>query len=234
MSDVPVLEAAVSCASVSYPWNDQQFHDTVKLVQGSTMIDQNRLFVLWHLAHEAARRSTQRRPTMLEVGCWRGGSGAIISKSACISKPDSLTVLCDTFHGVVGADPGVDGAYQDGEHWDAKASDVSRLMVLRGLRWANMIIWKGEFPSSSPPVTSLCFAHIDVDVYKSARESFDWIWPRLEPGGIVVFDDYGNDRCPGIAKAVNECAEAHELDALFIPNLLLQAIFIKTANPIQT
>ena len=40
-------------------------------------------------------------------------------------------------------------------------------------------------------------AHIDVDVYQSAADVLDWVWPRLSPGGVVVFDDYGFPATPG-------------------------------------
>jgi O-methyltransferase len=41
-------------------------------------------------------------------------------------------------------------------------------------------------------------------VYRSAKDVFDWVWPRLEPGGMVVFDDYGFPACPGVTKFVDE------------------------------
>jgi O-methyltransferase len=36
------------------------------------------------------------------------------------------------------------------------------------------------------------FCHLDVDVYQSAADVVEWIWPRLVTGGLIVFDDYAS------------------------------------------
>ena len=30
-------------------------------------------------------------------------------------------------------------------------------------------------------------AHIDVDIYQGAKETFHWLWPRLLPPPLVIF-----------------------------------------------
>jgi O-methyltransferase len=50
----------------------------------------------------------------------------------------------------------------------------------------------------------IAFAHIDVDIYRSVIDSIKFIWPRLSPGGFVVFYDYGFPSCPGALRAVDE------------------------------
>ena len=39
------------------------------------------------------------------------------------------------------------------------------------------------------------FCDIDVDVFQSAKDILDWIWPRMVIGGVVVYDDYGFKGC---------------------------------------
>ncbi|MBI4614659.1 MAG: class I SAM-dependent methyltransferase [Planctomycetes bacterium] len=48
------------------------------------------------------------------------------------------------------------------------------------------------------------FVHVDVDLYEPTREALDFFHPRLLPGGIVLFDDYGFLTCPGARRAVDE------------------------------
>ena len=49
------------------------------------------------------------------------------------------------------------------------------------------------------------FVHIDVDLYDPTLESFEYFYPRLAAGGVLVSDDYG---WPGARKAIDEfCAE---------------------------
>ena len=34
----------------------------------------------------------------------------------------------------------------------------------------------------------MALCHIDVDVYQSARDTVEWVEPRLTSGGAIVFD----------------------------------------------
>jgi hypothetical protein len=48
------------------------------------------------------------------------------------------------------------------------------------------------------------FVHVDVDVYKPTRDSIEYFYPRLVPGGVIVCDDYN---WPGARQAIEEvCA----------------------------
>lgn len=40
-------------------------------------------------------------------------------------------------------------------------------------------------------VERFSFVHIDVDIYPSVLACCQWFWPRMCPGGVMVFDDYG-------------------------------------------
>ncbi len=72
------------------------------------------------------------------------------------------------------------------------------------------------------------FCHIDVDVYQSAKDVVEWLWPKLVLGGIIVFDDYGFQTCSGITRFVNE--ERSKRDRSIIHNLNGHAILIKTSG----
>lgn len=48
------------------------------------------------------------------------------------------------------------------------------------------------------------FVHIDLDVEEPTRASFDFFYPRLVTGGIIVCDDYGFNQWPGAKKAIDE------------------------------
>ena len=51
------------------------------------------------------------------MGTWRGGTGALLAKSAMLSGMDEKVYLCDTFKGVVKASED-DSVYVGGEHDD--------------------------------------------------------------------------------------------------------------------
>ena len=162
---------------------------------------------------------------ILEVGVWRGGTGALMARQAqrCgISEP---VFLCDTFCGVVKATTH-DETYQGGEHSDTSIPLVEDL--LSRLELNNTQILQGIFPDDTADQVAdqkfrLC--HIDVDVYQSAREVNEWVWERLLPGGIVVYDDYGFEACDGITKCVEEQRQCE--DRVVFHNLNGHAVVVK-------
>ncbi len=103
---------------------------------------------------------------------------------------------------------------------------VSDLMF--SLNLTNVRIVPGIFPGSfTDTVESISFAHIDVDVYRSCREAFEWIWPKLLPRGIVVFDDYGFPDAPGITLCINEIVEERRSELMWLPIRPMQAVMFK-------
>jgi O-methyltransferase len=117
---------------------------------------------------------------------------------------DERVYLCDTWAGVVKTGD-VDTYYRDGKHDDASRETVAALAAALGT--TNVELLQGVFPDETADRIAdnrfrLC--HCDVDVYRSAKDVFDWVWPRLEPGGMVVLDDYGFPACPGVTKFVDE------------------------------
>jgi O-methyltransferase len=72
---------------------------------------------------------------------------------------------------------------------------------------------------------ALRLCHIDVDVYRSARDVLEWAWPRLSPGGVAVFDDYGFPCCPGVTQFVDE--QRGRTDRLVLHNLNGHGLIVK-------
>lgn len=204
------------------PWNeDTDFLSTYEKIKTYTLVDKSRCFELWSLI----RQSKKVDGSIIEVGTWRGGTGAVMAKSAAISGIADPVYLCDTFTGVVKAST-QDTSYKGGEHSDASIQVVDELMADLDLK--NYKILEGIFPDDTgDQVASLKFrlCHIDVDVFESARGVFDWIWKRMSIGGLIVFDDYGFRGTDGITKFVN--SEQNNPGLICIYNLNGHGIFVK-------
>lgn len=56
--------------------------------------------------------------------------------------------------------------------------------------------------SSSPDTIALL--HLDVDLYQSYRDCLDVLYPKVSPGGVILFDEYEDKEFPGAKKAVDE------------------------------
>ena len=188
-------------------------------------MDKYRCYDLWSLVAEASKL---KKGSLIEVGVWRGGSGALIAKKAKSMGINKNVYLCDTFTGVVKT--GIkDSTYKGGEHADASEKVVMELIKKLSLTKIKILV--GVFPEETGKLLDkerFCFCHIDVDAYKSAKNSFEWLWSRLVVGGIVVFDDYGFKECDGVTRFVDE--EKNKEDRIFIHNLNGHAVLIKISN----
>ncbi|MEE2700251.1 MAG: TylF/MycF/NovP-related O-methyltransferase [Bacteroidota bacterium] len=205
------------------PWKkDSSFLCTYDLIANFTLVDKYRCFELWSLIQQCQKLEFG---SIIEIGVWRGGTGALIAKQAKDCGISVPVYLCDTFTGVVKAGS-EDSNYQGGEHADTSRTIVEGLLDKLDLN--NVKIMQGVFPEdmlSNFEKERFRFCHIDVDVFQSAKDVVDWIWPRMCKGGIIVFDDYGFSSCDGITKYVNE--QMHRKDRLVFHNLNGHAIFVK-------
>ena len=171
------------------PWlTDKDFLAAYEVIRSHTLVDVFRCYELWTLVDQSAKLDG----AILEVGVWRGGTGALIAQRAKLSGISDPVYLCDTFAGVVKAS-GRDSHYQGGEHADTSRTQVEDL-IHRKLDLPSVVVLEGVFPEETSRYISdqrfrLC--HVDVDVYQSAKDIVDWLWDRLVVGGMVIYDDYG-------------------------------------------
>ena len=95
------------------------------------------------------------------------------------------------------------------------------------LKLSNVKILKGIFPDETgfKIQEKIRFCHIDVDVYKSAKDIVDFIWGSMERNGIIVFDDYGFKTCTGMSTLINELK--YDKDKMVFENLNGHAVVIK-------
>lgn len=202
------------------PWlEDHDFIAKYDRVKAFTLVDIYRCYELFALTRQALRLNGQ----MVEVGVWRGGTAALIASSA----PEKVIHLFDTFEGVAKADVNHDTLYKGGEHADTNVDVVTGLF---GELQLECQINVGIFPDMTGHKlpSSVAIAHIDVDTYASAKDSFWAIWPLVAPRGAIVFDDYGFFGCEGVTRAVDEI-RASISDALFVHNLNGHGLLFKQA-----
>jgi len=206
------------------PWNkDRSFNQMYRAIQEFTLVDKYRCYELWTLVEQSSKL---HEGAIVEIGVWRGGTGALIARQSERCGIIDSVYLCDTFAGVVKAG-GVDANYKGGEHSDASRQIVEEL-VFDQMKLTNVKILEGVFPDQTGPEIGKLrfrFCHIDVDVYQSAKDIGDWIWDRMVPNGIIVYDDYGFANCKGIAQYVDEQMAIR--DRLVFHNLNGHAVVIK-------
>jgi O-methyltransferase len=206
------------------PWNNEDlFLAAFASIKAFTLVDEYRCYELWKLIEQVAKLNSG---SIIEIGVWRGGSGSLIARQAKNCGIKDRVFLCDTFTGVVKAGER-DPYHEGGEHANTSRQSVEEL-VFNQMHLDNVEILEGVFPDQTGHRLhdmQFRFCHIDVDVYQSAKDIVDWIWDKIVPCGIVVYDDYGFYRCRGITQYVEEQRKCK--DRLVIHNLNGHAIVLK-------
>ena len=179
------------------PWQaDGSSSAVYHAVRKNTLVDVWRCYELWSLlgelrdvpgAHPRGRRVARRH---------RSAHGGQARPALGI---EDTVYLCDTWEGVVKTGD-VDTYYRDGKHDDTSQRDRRAPGRDARARPTSSCCRASSptTPATRSPTGRSGSCHIDVDVYQSAKDVLDWAWPRLSPGGVVVFDDYGFPACPGV------------------------------------
>lgn len=138
------------------------FQEALASIKGYTIVDKYRCFELWKLIEQSAKLISG---SIIEIGVWRGGTGALIAKQAKNCGIRDRVFLCDTFTGVVKANE-KDPTYKGGEHADTSRQVVDELIFTR-MNLDNVEILEGIFPDQTGhgiEDLQFRFCHIDVDV----------------------------------------------------------------------
>lgn len=140
-----------------------------------------------------------------ELGVFRGAFATEISR--CFVE--RRLWLFDTFAGF--ADEDLKHEADLSRYPDFSMTDEK--LVLSRLPYPDQaVIVKGRFPETVkevPPETRFCFVSLDCDLSEPTREGLLWFWPRLNPGGIILINDYGSRQFPGVRKVTDMFCREH-------------------------
>ncbi len=122
--------------------------------------------------------------------------------------PEKTCHAYDTFEGLPSGEP---NGHSQGD-FKVNFLDVRKYLM----DCPNVILHKGFFPMTAVDET-YCFAHIDCDLYTSCCSAIDYFWPRMVPGGYMVFDDYKWKMCPGIERAIKDRFPPNKIEETVFP-----------------
>lgn len=181
------------------PWLAPEFQSLMRRVEPLTLVSRERCWILWSLALQCARV----RGNFLEAGVYKGGTAILLR--AALEKSgvtgDKRLRLFDTFAGMPATDASRD-YHKLGDFDDTSVATVRERVGTP----AYIDYHEGFIPKTFDGLEGedIAFAHIDVDIYRSVADCCAFVYPRLSPCGVMVFDDYGFPGCPGARQAVDE------------------------------
>jgi hypothetical protein len=139
--------------------------------------------------------------SVAEVGVYRGGSLDLLAEVF----HDRRIYGFDTFAGMPPAQHGFE-LHKQGDFADTSYEGLrDHFAKMR----VNVSLVRGLFPGSAAGLEErYCFVHLDGDYYQTTADGISYFFPRLNRGGLIVFDDYTWQHCPGVQKAVDEFVSA--------------------------
>jgi len=198
--------------------DDKKFIMAFNAIEEKTIVSPHRCYTLYQIAQHA----NAINGSFAQVGIYKGGSAKLISAS---KNPKKSFYLFDTFEGLPKHDSKID-IYTEGKFADTSLEEVKELFK----NDYNVQIHKGLFPTTGvniPKDEKFAFVYLDVDLYKSNLEALEFFYSRMSTGGVIVFDDYGFNNCPGIEKSVYHFLQKSKANEKPIITTKFQAMLIK-------
>jgi hypothetical protein len=208
--------------------HDPAFQASVAEAHDLTLADTAIFANLWQLC-----RIADPDGTIIEIGTYKGGTALHLSNC----RPTAPIIVCDTFEGyrALPMDPRFDrreadwrAAHGSGPFEDTSAEAVQARFDAKGRR---ATLLKGIFPASDARgvVSDIAFAHVDVTLYRSCKETLEYLAPRSRPGAVWVIDSY-NRSTEGVNRAAGEFVAEHR-DWLLFPLYPGQAVMFNRNRP---
>lgn len=160
-----------------------------------------------------------------ELGVARGGCASLLGMSAFAEgAPDRKLWLFDSYEGL--PEPGERDFVANGDTGDhvRPLPKGSCRGALEEVRWLTLEKFrlpedriefvKGWFentvPATRDQIQKLAILRIDGDWYESTKVCLEGLFDKVQPGGVVIIDDY--DSCIGAKRAVDEFVAANHLN----------------------
>ncbi len=131
---------------------------------------------------------------LVEVGVFRGTTAKMI----CEAKGERVLHLFDTFEGLP-APSKFDPQFHKGQYTQG-LTEVKKYLS----KYPRVSYHQGLFPQQTGKILSrkkVSFAHLDVDLYKSTKDSLEFLYPNMSRGGVIISHDYVS---LGVRKAFDE------------------------------
>lgn len=181
------------------PWlGHPDFQAVYEGAERHTVVSPDRCYMLISFARYASHLAGD----FAECGVYRGGTALLLAR-VLQNRANKRLYLFDSFKGLPKMDQERDPWFSEGQYCAESIEAVEDL--LRDFQ--RMIdIRCGWIPETFRGLENnrYAFAHLDVDLYQSTLDCCNYFYPRLVPGGVLLFDEYAFAPSRGEKDAVDE------------------------------
>lgn len=154
-----------------------------------------------------------------EIGVYKGASSIFFGKLIQLFEPHSLTMVhgFDNFQGTAAVSENplqVQGGNLEDE---TRLRELIRLQGLGSTVKIHVLDAEKDFPTFFEKYPHLRFrlVFIDSGTYAVTAGAIQAFWPRLLPGGVMIFDQFCNEVAPGETRAVCDLLPGKKIQNLF-------------------
>jgi hypothetical protein len=193
------------------PWEGQpEFRRLYQAISDHSLLSPDRCWILLHLMQHTLALPGH----FAEFGVFRGGTALLAAKVLEAAGENRELHLFDSFAGMPVTSQGE--AFKEGDF--GQTSEAAVRALLAPVR-ARVQFHMGYIPDTFRDIDlpQLAFAHVDVDLYQSVLDCVEFVYPRLTPGGILLFDDYGFPSCTRAREATDLAFSNRREKPIYLP-----------------
>jgi O-methyltransferase len=182
------------------PWEGApDYAEHERVIRKHTLVSRDRCHILWR----TLQHSLHLPGDLVECGVFRGGTALLEARTLASAEVETRRQLhlFDSFQGMP-------HDISPAESYRPKDLGRTSPELVRGLlaEYPFIRLHVGFIPQTFAglEVGQVAWAHVDLDIYEPIRDAIAFLYPRLAPGGFLIFDDYGFPSCAGARRAVDE------------------------------
>jgi len=178
-------------------------------------------------AYEIKKRGVEG--SVAEGGVYRGDRSKILN----LAFPDRNLFLFDTFEGFnpnEQSEDSANGRLNSSSGRTGLFTDTSVELVLSKLKYPEKaVIRKGWFPDTTKGLEDekYVFIWLDFDLYDPIYAGLCYFYPRLQEGGYIFLDNYGDPQYRGVEEAVKRFSTENHLPYFPLTTMSGGCVFMK-------
>lgn len=177
-------------------WRNLSFRHDQKFISSfyDAVTNEQEKSLIWrlHTLAWAAKNALNAEGDFVECGVFKGFCSSVLLKYLDFQDIPRQAYLYDTFSGL----PAKTSTEQERLTWDYTMYDSEAVyagVCEKFARYKNVNIIRGIVPDSFEQAApeKIAFLHIDMNSEQAEILALEYLFDRVTPGGVIVFDDFG-------------------------------------------